>query len=169
MHLLDLTHWIAGPLPLHSALLRTHFWDTPVEDNAALLLGRGGRSARAPWAHAARELDRVEEHVLARDLLPDAPSCSVDGLVRSYGPQTPAHLPHAPRARARRISRSATYPDEDQSWTAEWEHFAEAIASGRPMLGSLAGRPLRMVTGSGGIQRFAGVRPTGDRTARLAR
>ena len=28
MHLLDLTHWIAGPLPLHSALLRTHFWDT---------------------------------------------------------------------------------------------------------------------------------------------
>ena len=39
MHLLDLTHWLAGPLPLHSALLRTHFWDTPVEDNAALILG----------------------------------------------------------------------------------------------------------------------------------
>ena len=49
MHLLDLTHWLAGPLPLHSALLRTHFWDIPVEDNAALMLGEPhGRTA--PWA-----------------------------------------------------------------------------------------------------------------------
>ena len=39
MHLLDLTHWIAGPLPLHCSLLRTHFWNTEVEDNAALILG----------------------------------------------------------------------------------------------------------------------------------
>jgi predicted dehydrogenase len=44
MHLLDLTHWLAGPLPLHSALLRTQFWDTPVEDNAALILGEGRRA-----------------------------------------------------------------------------------------------------------------------------
>ena len=44
MHLLDLSHWLAGPLPLHSALLRTQFWDTAVEDNAALLLGDAGRS-----------------------------------------------------------------------------------------------------------------------------
>ena len=48
MHLLDLTHWIAGPLPLHSALLRTHFWDTPVEDNAALILGEADDRARRP-------------------------------------------------------------------------------------------------------------------------
>ena len=31
------------PLPLHSALLRTHFWDIPVEDNAALILGAGAQ------------------------------------------------------------------------------------------------------------------------------
>ena len=69
MHLLDLSHWLAGPLPLHSALLRTHFWDTPVEDNAALILGEAD-SRTAPWATAARQLDRVEEPVLAGDLLP---------------------------------------------------------------------------------------------------
>ena len=27
MHLLDLCYWLLGPLPLHSALLRTNFWD----------------------------------------------------------------------------------------------------------------------------------------------
>ena len=49
MHLLDLVHLLMGPLPLHSALLRTSFWDAPVEDNAALLLGEPG-PADAPWA-----------------------------------------------------------------------------------------------------------------------
>jgi predicted dehydrogenase len=49
MHLLDLSNWLAGPLPLHSALLRTQFWDIEVEDNAALLLGDGG-DRTAPWA-----------------------------------------------------------------------------------------------------------------------
>ena len=49
MHMIDLTHWLAGPLPLHSALLRTHFWDIPVEDNAALVLGKP-RGRTEPWA-----------------------------------------------------------------------------------------------------------------------
>ncbi len=43
MHLLDLSHWLLGPLPLHSALLRTSFWDMPVEDNAVLTLAEPGR------------------------------------------------------------------------------------------------------------------------------
>ena len=34
MHLLDLSHWLLGPLPLHSALLRTR------------VLGRAGRGQR---------------------------------------------------------------------------------------------------------------------------
>ena len=47
MHLLDLTHWLLGPLPLHSALLRTQFWDTEVDDNAALILGERALAHRA--------------------------------------------------------------------------------------------------------------------------
>ena len=69
MHLIDLAHWLLGPLPLHSALLRTHFWDTPVDDNAALLLGEADARTRAV-GDAARQLDGVEEPVLARGLLP---------------------------------------------------------------------------------------------------
>ena len=86
MHLLDLTHWLAGALPLHSALLRTHFWDIPVEDNAALLLGEAhGRTA--PWAmlHVTwtewKNLFSIEVYCTTAKL-------RVDGLVRSYGPQS---------------------------------------------------------------------------------
>ena len=46
MHLLDLSHWLLGPLPLHSALLRTEFWDMPVEDNAVVVLGERSDRAR---------------------------------------------------------------------------------------------------------------------------
>ena len=43
------THWLAGALPLHSALLRTQFWNTPVDDNAALILGKRDDRTSA-WA-----------------------------------------------------------------------------------------------------------------------
>ncbi len=60
----------------------------------------------------------------------------VDGLVRSYGTQ---------RLRIYRMKPSLgppeleerSYPAEDLSWAAEWEHFAEAIDTGGPLLGDL--------------------------------
>ncbi len=131
MHLLDLTHWLAGPLPLHCALLRTHFWDTPVEDNAALLLGRGD-SRTGPWAmlHVSwtewRNLFSLEVFCRTAKL-------RVDGLVRSYGPQ---------RLRIYRMSpalgppalEELSFPDEDRSWEREWASFAAAVAAGDPRL-----------------------------------
>jgi predicted dehydrogenase len=134
MHLLDLTHWLAGPLPLHSALLRTHFWDTAVEDNAALLLGDGA-SRTAPWAmlHVTwtewKNMFSVEVYCRTAKL-------QVDGLVRSYGPQT---------LRIYRMSselgppelEERSYGTEDSSWRAEWEHFAAALNSDAPLLGDL--------------------------------
>jgi predicted dehydrogenase len=134
MHLLDLTHWLAGPLPLHSALLRTQFWDMPVEDNAALLLGESGVQ-RGPWAtlHVTwtewKNLFSLEVYCRAAKLV-------VDGLVRSYGTQ---------RLSIYRMSSELGPPDveersygsEDVSWKHEWAHFAEALATGAPLLGDL--------------------------------
>jgi predicted dehydrogenase len=134
MHLLDLTHWIAGPLPLHCALLRTHFWETEVEDNAALILGaRDERSA--PWAmlHVTwtewRNTFSIEVYCRTAKL-------QVDGLVRSYGAQK-LHIYRMRPELGPPDLEERTYPDEDQSWTAEWEHLALAIGSGEPVLGSL--------------------------------
>ena len=135
MHLLDLTHWIAGALPLHSALLRTHFWDTQVEDNAALILGAAD-DRRAPWAML--HVTWTEwKNTFSIEVYCRTAKLQVDGLVRSYGTQTLRIYRMGPELGPPDLEER-TYPDEDQSWTAEWEHLAQAIASGRPMLGSLA-------------------------------
>jgi predicted dehydrogenase len=134
MHLIDLTHWLAGPLPLHSALLRTHFWDVPVEDNAALILGEPqGRTA--PWAmlHVTwtewKNLFSLEVYCTTAKL-------QVDGLVRSYGPQTLRIFRMSPELGPPSLEERS-YGTEDLSWAAEWEHFAEALESGLPLLGDL--------------------------------
>jgi len=134
MHLLDLTHWIAGPLPLHSALLRTMFWETRVEDNAALILGaRDERSA--PWAmlHVTwtewKNMFSIEVYCRTAKL-------QVDGLVRSYGTQRLRIYRMGPELGPPDLEER-TYPDEDVSWSAEWENLARAIAFGEPILGGL--------------------------------
>ena len=135
MHLLDLTHWLAGSLPLHSALLRTHFWDTVVEDNAALILGApSGR--QAPWAmlHVTwtewKNLFSLEVYCRTAKL-------QVDGLVGSYGSQTLKIFRMSPGLGPPEVEER-TYGAEDQSWSLEWEHFANALRSDGSLLGSLA-------------------------------
>ena len=137
MHLLDLTHWIAGPLPLHSALLRTHFWDTPVEDNAALILGEAqGRTA--PWAML--HVTWTEwKNLFSLEIYCRTAKLQVDGLVRSYGPQTLRIYRMSPELGPPELEEIAYDPD-DGSWHREWEHFAEALdaSDGRPLNGDLA-------------------------------
>jgi predicted dehydrogenase len=136
MHLLDLVHWLAGPLSLHSALLRTQFWDTRVEDNAALILGAAG-SRTEPWAML--HVSWTEwKNLFSLEIYCRRAKIQVDGLVRSYGPQ---------RLRIYRMGaelgppdlQEVAYPEEDLSWTREWEHFAEALEAedDRRLLGDL--------------------------------
>jgi predicted dehydrogenase len=134
MHLLDLAHWIAGPLPLHSALLRTHFWDTEVEDNAALILG-AANDRSAPWAML--HVTWTEwKNIFSLEVYCRTAKLQVDGLVRSYGTQTLRIYRMTPELGPPDLEER-DYPDEDQSWRAEWQHLAGAIADERPMLGGL--------------------------------
>ncbi len=136
MHLLDLTHWIAGPLPLHSALLRTQFWDTPVEDNAALILGEElGRTS--PWAML--HVTWTEwKNLFSLEIYCRTAKLQVDGLVRSYGPQTLRIYRMSPELGPPELEEVA-YGPEDTSWQREWEHFAEALDAGdeHPLNGDL--------------------------------
>ena len=67
-----------------------------------------------------------------------AAKLKVDGLVRSYGPQRLRIYRMRPALGPPDLEELA-YPDEDVSWSAEWEHFAGAIAAddGRPLVGDL--------------------------------
>ncbi|HET6509517.1 MAG TPA: Gfo/Idh/MocA family oxidoreductase [Baekduia sp.] len=135
MHLLDLTHWLLGPLPLHSALLRTQFWDTAVDDNAALLLGVPD-DRTAPWAQL--HVTWTEwKNLFSLEIYCRAAKLHVEGLVRSYGPQTLTIYKMRPELGPPDVER-LDWPDEDVSWLAEWRHFRAAIAAGTPVLGDLA-------------------------------
>jgi predicted dehydrogenase len=137
MHLLDLTHWLAGPLPLHAALLRTHFWEAPVEDNAALILGDPD-VREGPWAML--HVTWTEwKNMFSLEVYCRTAKLQVDGLVASYGPQRLRIYRMRPELGPPDLEE-IDYPDEDPSWRSEWEHFAGALAAedGRPLLGDLA-------------------------------
>ncbi len=127
MHLLDLTHWLAGPLALHCSLLRTHFWDTPVEDNAALILGEA-HSRTDPWA--LLHVSWTEwKNLFSLELYCRTAKIQVDGLVRSYGRQRLRIYEMGPELGPPEV-QEVDYPDEDGSWQREWASFREAIAGG---------------------------------------
>lgn len=127
MHLLDLSHWLAGPLPLHSALLRTQFWDTPVEDNAALLLG-DACSRVAPWAML--HVSWTEwKNMFSLEVYCREAKLEVDGLVGSYGPQRLRIYRMGPQLGPPEVEE-LVYPDQDCSWAREWVNFADAIDAG---------------------------------------
>jgi predicted dehydrogenase len=134
MHLLDLSHWLAGPLPLHSALLRSHFWETPVEDNAALLLGQAG-SRTAPWA--LLHVSWTEwKNLFSLEIYCRTAKLQVDGLVRSYGPQRLCIHRMGPELGPPR-TEEISYPEQDGSWEREWRNFSAAIEAGKS--GALVG------------------------------
>jgi predicted dehydrogenase len=134
MHLLDLSHWLLGELPLHSALLRTAYWDMPVEDNAVLLLGE--RSA-GPWASLHVSWSEWK-NLFSLEIYCRTAKLQVDGLVRSYGPQRLTRYLMKPELGPPDVD-VIDYPPEDSSWKAEWLHFRTAINGAEPisLLGSL--------------------------------
>ena len=135
MHLLDLCHWILGPLPLHDALLRTGYWDMPVEDNAALLLG--ARDSRdAPWAmlHASWT---EWKNMFSLEIYCRTGKLALTGLAKSYGPQKLRIYAMKPELGPPDVEE-IDYPPEDVSWSAEWAHFRAALTGEPgPLLGDL--------------------------------
>jgi predicted dehydrogenase len=124
MHVLDLTHWLAGPLPLHSALLRTQFWEAPVEDNAALLLGAAD-TRRGPWAML--HVSWTEwKNGFSLEVYCRRAKLEVSGLANSYGSQRLRIYRMGPELGPPAL-QEISYPADDVSWLEEWAHFAEAI------------------------------------------
>jgi predicted dehydrogenase len=129
MHLLDLSHWLLGELPLHSALLRTSFWDMAVEDNAAILLGVPG-DHRAPWA--TLHVTWTEwKNLFSMEITCRTGKLQVDGLQGSYGPQRLTLYAMKPEMGPPDVE-VVEYDPVDVSWAREWDSVRAAVAAGRP-------------------------------------
>jgi predicted dehydrogenase len=138
MHLLDIYHWLLGPLPVHSALLRTQFWDAEVEDNAVVVLGGSDEADRAaPWA--TFHVTWTEwKNLFSLEIYCRTGKLRVEGLQGSYGPQKLDIYAMSPELGPPEIE-TIEYDPRDVSWDAEWQHFREAILAedGQPLLGDL--------------------------------
>jgi predicted dehydrogenase len=135
-HLLDLSHWLLGPLPLHSALVRTNFWEMQVEDNAVVVLADPA-DARGPWStfHVSWSEWKNE---FALEVYCRRAKLQVTGRGGSYGAQSLRIFRMKPELGPPDIDE-LHYDDGDESWAAEWAHFRQAIVSGRTeLLGDLA-------------------------------
>jgi predicted dehydrogenase len=139
MHLLDLSYWLHGELPLHSSLLRTQFWQMPVDDNAVLVLGTDGGVGSADPFSLLHVSWTEWKNTFSIEIACRSAKISVDGLGRSYGTEHLRIYKMKPELGPPDLEE-VIYPDEDVSWTAEWEHFASAISSADvdPLLGDLS-------------------------------
>ena len=134
MHLLDLSYALLGPLPLHSALLRTAYWPMEVEDNAVVVLGD---RADGPWTmfHASWT---EWKNLFSLEIFCRSAKLQVDGLARSYGAQRLTIYAMGPALGPPEVE-TTDFAADDDSWRREWQEFAEAIhaADGRPLSGDL--------------------------------
>ena len=150
MHLLDLSHWLLGPLPLHSALLRTQ------------LLGHAGRRQRgrsslgeariahAPWA--TLHVTWTEwKNLFSLEIYCRTAKLQVDGLVRSYGPQTLRIYRMKPELGPPDIE-VVEYPTRTCRGRAEWEHFRGGARRRRAAARRPRRRALRLEHRRGGLR-----------------
>lgn len=134
MHLLDLSYSLFGPLPLHSALLRTEYWPIEVEDNAVVVLGHPDRG---PWA--AFHTSWTEwKNLFCLEIFCRGAKLQVDGLAGSYGPQRLSIYAMRPELGPPDLE-TIDFPADDASWAREWQELADAVHhdDGRPLSGDL--------------------------------
>lgn len=128
MHLLDLSHWLLGPLPLHSSLLRSSYWPGEVEDTAVLLLGGAGRQGPFAALHASWA---EWKNLFSLEIACRRAKLQVDGLTGSYGAQRLTLYLMRPELGPPDVE-TIDYPADDPSWSAEWQAFREAAQAGEP-------------------------------------
>lgn len=121
-HLIDLAKWLLGDFAEVTGYAETHFWDSPVEDNAyGLFRTATGQiaSLHASWTQW-KNLFRFE--VFGRD----GYVCA-EGLGGSYGPERAIVGRRNPQGGAP-DSECFDYPGEDRSWELEWADFLRGLA-----------------------------------------
>jgi predicted dehydrogenase len=129
VHLLDLARWFGGEMEVRAAHLPALFWESPVEDNAFLLL-EGERGCTA-WLHASwtEWKNQFSFEVFGRE-----GKLQAEGLGGSYGPERLTHY-RMPRETGPPSAREMPFTGDDLSWAAEFHALLDAI-EGRPSPGA---------------------------------
>ena len=121
-HLIDLARWLLGDFAEVTGYAETHFWDSPVEDNAYGLFRTATGQVAALHASWTQWKNLFSFEVFGRD----GYVCA-EGLGGAYGPECAVVGRRNPRGGAPHCE-CFDYPDEDRSWELEWADFLRGIA-----------------------------------------
>jgi predicted dehydrogenase len=131
IHLIDLSRWFLGDFIEVHGHIATYFWKMPVEDNGFLSLRTA--QGQTAWLHASCT---EWKNLFSFELFGRDGKLQIDGLGGSYGVERLSFYRMLPQ-----MGPPETiiweYPGEDQSWRAEFTHFRDCIAAGRPPQGTL--------------------------------
>jgi 1,5-anhydro-D-fructose reductase (1,5-anhydro-D-mannitol-forming) len=166
IHMLDLFHFLIGPMRVRDALLVDAFWGCGVEDNAFVLLeSETGvpaflHSSATLWKHSFRlDIGCRDGYLIASGLLSKTGSYGREQLVigkRQFEDETMAI--GNPR-------EEILYFDRDESWALEVQEFLSAIQERRrPVHGTLddARRVMAVVRDAYNLRDSVGTRSRGQ-------
>ena len=131
IHIIDLARWFLGDFTKVMGMVQTAFWDMkPLEDNGfALLQTKQGQTAflHASWTQW--------KNIFSFEIFGRNGALTIDGLGKSYGVETLTWARRKPESGPPDI-KTFEFPEEDQSWIAEWRDFLNSIKTNQPPLGS---------------------------------
>jgi predicted dehydrogenase len=131
VHLIDLARWFLGEFTIAEGFYHTYFWDMPVDDNAFLLLRN--EKKQAAWLHVSCT---EWKNMFSLEIYGKLGKIQIDGLGGSYSAEKLVYYQMLPQMGPPEAT-SWEYPDEDKSWTLEFNSFVQAINSGKPLNGDL--------------------------------
>ena len=130
VHLIDLARWFAGDFDEVSGHIGTYFWNMPVEDNAFMLLRQGQgvtASLHVSWTEW--------KNLFSFEIFGRLGKFQIDGLGGSYGLERLTWYRMPPEMGPPEVD-TWEFKGPDLSWEAEFDEMFNAIAIGRPPLGS---------------------------------
>lgn len=131
VHVLDLINWFAGEPAEVFAYTQTAVWPLGnLEDSAqAMMKWNDGKLAQFHTAWTQWK------NMFSFEVFGTLGSVTVDGLGRSYGPETLIVAKRRLEGGAPYMERTV-YDEEDISWREEWADFMSAIVDGTPYMGT---------------------------------
>jgi predicted dehydrogenase len=132
VHLLDLIYWFMGPLPLHSSMVSTSFWDMKADDNAVLTLAGPGRKTWATFHVSCSEW----KNTFGMEIYGRTGKILINGLGGSYGKETLTYYRMLPQMGPPETEVFEFAP-EDLSWRKDLDNLVSHIEKSTPLWGDL--------------------------------
>jgi predicted dehydrogenase len=121
IHLIDLSRWFLGDLQFVEGRAPTYFWNTPVEDNAFLLLET--KSRQVAFLHASWT---EWKNLFSFEICGRLGKLEITGLGGSYGTERLAYYQMLPEM-GPPPTKIYEFPMTDNSWEVEITEFFEDI------------------------------------------